>query len=115
MARNTTTETTDTSVKSLFELLNEANIKNVEPKGILGSTSELVSDTISVVTGTIKTMAQGMELANSYIAEELDRQTASRTTTKVECTIEQLTAIARLTSFGCNSNEAINLATSYRR
>ena len=114
MAPRTSTETI-IEEKSLFALLNEANQENVKPKGILGTTSDVVCDSLSVLTGTIRTMSQGMELANSYIAEELDRQIASRTTTKVECTIEQLTAIARLTAFGCNSSEAISLATSYRR
>jgi hypothetical protein len=107
--------TTNIQTKTLFELLNEANVTNATPKSILTSVSDMVVDTASILTGSIKSLSQGLELANSYISEELDLQVASRTSTKVECTIQQFQAIARLTALGASAEEAINLATSYRR
>jgi hypothetical protein len=113
---NEETVTIDTTPKTLFQLLEEANNKNIEAKkpSILGTTQDLVSNTISIFAGAVEGAAKGMELANSYISEELDRQVASRTETKVNAVVDQFTAISRLTSIGASAEEAIKLATSYR-
>lgn len=103
--------------KSLFQLLEDSNNRNVELRKptILGTAQDVVANTMSIFAGTVEGVAKGMELANSYISEELDRQVASRTETKVDTTIRQFEAIARLTALGCPDNSAIQLATSYRR
>lgn len=106
-----------TEPKSFFALLQEANQANIQARKptILGTAQDLTANTISIFSGTVQSLAQGMELANSYMAEELDRMDASRTATKVEATISQLTSIAQLTALGCSAEEAVQLATSYRR
>lgn len=103
--------------KTLFQLLEEANNKNVTKRepSLLGTTTDFLSNSLSVVTGTVESIAKGMELANSYISEELDRQVGSRTETKVDVVIQQLTAISRLTALGASADDATTLATSYRR
>ena len=103
--------------KTLFQLLQEANQANIEARKptIMTTAQDSAVNALSIVTGTLESLAKGMELANSYLAEELDRQTASRTETKVEATISQLTSIARLTQFGASAEEATSLACSYRR
>jgi hypothetical protein len=115
---NTTTETQVAApAKTLFQLLEEANNQNIsrrEPT-LLGTSQEFLTNSLSIVTGTVESIAKGMELANSYISEELDRQVGSRTEAKVDVVIQQLTAISRLTALGANVGDATALATSYRR
>jgi hypothetical protein len=103
--------------KTLFQLLEERNAQNVASRQptLLGTASDLVSNSLSIVTGSVESFAKGIELANSYISEELDRQVASRTETKVDATVNQLLAISRLTALGATAEEATALATSYRR
>lgn len=102
--------------KSLFQLLAEANARNTEAKQptILGTSKDIFANSVSLLSGSIEGLAKGMELANSYISEELDRQVGSRTETKVDVTIQQFTAASRLVELGATVEEAINNATSYR-
>jgi hypothetical protein len=106
-----------TQAKSLFQILEERNAQNIarrEPT-ILGTASDITANSLSIVASSFEAMAKGLELGNGYITEELDRQVASRTTAKVECTIEQLNAISKLVALGATVEEATILATSYRR
>jgi hypothetical protein len=106
-----------TQAKSLFQILEERNAQNIarrEPT-ILGTASDITANSLSIVASSFEAMAKGLELGNGYITEELDRQVASRTTAKVESTIEQLNAISKLVALGATVEEATILATSYRR
>jgi hypothetical protein len=106
-----------TQAKSLFQILEERNAQNIarrEPT-ILGTASDITANSLSIVASSFEAMAKGLELGNGYITEELDRQVASRTSAKVESTIEQLNAISKLVALGATVEEATVLATSYRR
>lgn len=103
--------------KTLFQILEERNAQNIarrEPT-LLGTASDIGANSLSIVASSFEAMAKGLELGNGYITEELDRQVASRTTAKVEATIEQLEAIGKLVALGATVEEATILATSYRR
>lgn len=116
MAQNEDTVVNATP-KSLFQLLEEANQKNIDARkpSILGTTQDVVANVVSVFAGTVEGLSKGMELANSYISEELDRQVGARTRTKVDVVIDQFTDISRLVALGATNADAITLATSYRR
>jgi hypothetical protein len=108
---------TTTQPKSLFQILEERNAQNIarrEPT-ILGTASDITANSLSIVASSFEAMANGLELGNGYITEELDRQVASRTTAKVESTISQLGDIGKLVALGATVEEATILATSYRR
>ena len=109
--------TTTTPAKTLFQILEERNASNIarrEPT-LLGTASDIGANSLSIIASSFEAAAKGLELGNGYIAEELDRQVASRTTAKVEATIEQLEAIGKLVALGATVEEAVALATSYRR
>ena len=108
---------TATPAKTLFQILEERNAQNItrrEPT-LLGTASDIGSNSLAIVASSFEAMAKGLELGNGYITEELDRQVASRTSAKVEATIEQLEAIGKLVALGATVEEATILATSYRR
>lgn len=110
-------ENTAIQTKTLFQILEERNAQNIsrrEPT-LLGTASDIGANSMSIIASSFEAMAKGLELGNGYITEELDRQVASRTTAKVESTIEQITAIGKLVSLGASVEEATILATSYRR
>lgn len=114
----TQNETVATSAnKTLFQILEERNAENQARKepSFLSTASDIGANSLAIVASSFEAVAKGLELGNGYISEELDRQVASRTTAKVEATIEQLSAIARLTQLGASAKEAATLATSYRR
>ena len=121
MQNNTETQTQETVVatpaKTLFQILEERNAANIANKqpSFLRTANEIGANSLAIVASSFEAVAKGLELGNGYISEELDRQVASRTTAKVEATIEQLTAITRLTQLGASVEEATLLATSYRR
>lgn len=103
--------------KSLFQILEERNAQNLaraEPS-VLGTSKEMAGNALYIVSGSLEAMAKGLELGNGFLTQELDSLVASRTTTKVEATIAQLEAIAKLTALGASPEEATVLATSYRR
>ena len=115
-------ETQNTTVvaapaKTLFQILEERNSANITRKEptFIGTSTEFLANSLSVITGSVEAVAKGIELGNSYITEELDRQVANRTETKVDATIAQLTAIGKLVALGATAEEATHLATSYRR
>jgi hypothetical protein len=82
---------------------------------VLGTASDIGSNSLAIVASSFEAMAKGLELGNGYITEELDRQVASRTSAKVDATISQLGDIGRLVALGATVEEATILATSYRR
>jgi len=103
--------------KSLFQILEERNKANVELRSptIIGSASDIVSNSLAIIGSSFEAMAKGLELGNGYITEELDRMVGYRTTAKVDATMEQLQAIGKLVALGATVEEATTLATSYRR
>ena len=109
--------TTATPAKTLFQILEERNAQNISRREatLLGTASDIGANSLSIIASSFEAMAKGLELGNGYITEELDRQVASRTSAKVEATIEQLEAIGKLVALGATVEEATILATSYRR
>lgn len=102
-------------LQTLFEMLNNANNANSAKPTLTATAIDVATNTLSLVSGSVKLLADGLELTNGFVSEQLDIQVASRTKTKVKSTMSQLTDIGELVAFGANPEWAVKLATSYRR